>query len=256
MSHSPPDLPLRGWTVLCLRPSREATSLRRCLQHLGVRLVCVGVWRTEILPQARTALHRALAQPACIFTSPNAVAAAAGMAALEDFSGEALAVGAGTASRLRQAGVRRVSWPVEAMRSEGVLALAPLDPPPPHVGLVSGEGGRGLFGPALRARGAEPVRADVYRRIPCPPAVGASRRISAIPSPRAAWVSSEEALRIACSQPLFAEALRRFPMLVSSERLAAVATELGCSVVSTATSARPEALGLALHEHAKRTAFR
>ncbi|MFX9532994.1 uroporphyrinogen-III synthase, partial [Acinetobacter baumannii] len=68
-----------------------------------------------------------------------------------------------------RAGLEPVAVP-ERMDSEGLLALPELrDVRGIAVGLVTAPGGRDAIAPALRARGAQVRRADVYRRLPLPP---------------------------------------------------------------------------------------
>ena len=101
-----------------------------------------------------------------LYTSPNAVAAAAALQTLKARKGQqVLAVGSVTRRALHRLGVAADA--PERMDSEGLLAMPQLA----HVAgrriaLVTGAGGRDRLAPALRQRGAQVLRVDVYARVP------------------------------------------------------------------------------------------
>ena len=116
-----------------------------------------------------------------------------------------------------------------------------------EVGLVTAPGGRGMLTPALEARGATVMRADVYDRVPLPLATAAIDRLLALDAPAALALSSGEALQQVLAQlPAPAAAsLRRTTAVAASERLAALARASGWSQVVVAGSPRPGALAAA-----------
>ena len=170
-------LPLHGWTVLSLRPRGQHAGLRAACARLGAGMLALSplAIQASVDPAARHALAAAFAGDIVLFTSPNAVRAAL---ALHGFaprrSQTVLAVGDGTRRALRRAGIAADS--PQRMDSEGMLAMPALHAVAGRrIGLVSGDGGRDLLAPALRLRGAEVRRADVYAR--CVPTAPSARRL-------------------------------------------------------------------------------
>ncbi len=239
--------PLHEGIVVSLRPVGGHDAMRRAAAAQGARVLALSPWRIALRDDAitRKALREALVADAVVFTSPNAVRAAANLLPLRKRKGaDWLAVGAGTASALRRAGIADVASP-ERMDSEGVLSLAALrDVRGRRVGLVTAPGGRGVIATTLARRGARITRADVYERIaiaPSPRAVATLRALRTRP-----WLalSSGEALqRLLAALPAdAARVLRTSRVLAASERLAVLAHELGFDDIHVATDARPRAL--------------
>lgn len=237
---------LDGSCVISLRPVGEHEVMRRVAARHGARVLALSPWRIEHRDDdvAREALRAALACDVALFTSPNAVRAAAAVGMRQRRDATWLAVGAGTAAALRRAGARTVIAP-SRMDSEGVLALPALRDVRGHdIGLVTAPGGRGVIAATLARRGACVLRANVYERIAIPPS---SRAIDALQSLRARpWLalSSGEALQHVL-ETLPAGALRVLVsarVLAASERLAGLARDRGFADVRVATDARPRAL--------------
>ncbi|KAF1700770.1 uroporphyrinogen-III synthase [Pseudoxanthomonas suwonensis] len=238
-------MPTPTWTLLSLRPAGGHDGMRRAAARHGGRLLALSPW--TLLPcadaEATRALNAALSCEAVLFTSPAAVRAAAALRPLRPRPGQAwLGVGAGSAGALRRAGVDQVLAPGR-MDSEGVLALDALQAPA-SVGLVTAPGGRGVIAPTLQARGAEVVRADVYRRQPLPPSPRALQSLRALQGPACLAASSGEALALVLDTwPAdVAAVLRRCSVAAASERLAELARERGFARVASAGSPRPAAL--------------
>ncbi|GHE27886.1 uroporphyrinogen-III synthase [Vulcaniibacterium thermophilum] len=235
---------MRRWYVISLRPQGEHGALRRAAARVGARTVALSPWKLVPLEDAhaRAALEAALAAPRVVFTSPAAVRAAARLAALRRRRAQAwCAVGAGTAAALRRAGLEPVAVP-ERMDSEGLLALPELrDVRGIAVGLVTAPGGRDAIAPALRARGAQVRRADVYRRLPLPPSPRTLARLRALDAPAVLVASSGEALeRTMQALPAdLAARLRAGPLVVASARLAERARALGFADIRLARGPRP-----------------
>ena len=158
-----------------------------------------------------------------------------------------LAVGAGTAAALKRAGVDEVAHPAR-MDSEGLLALPELrELDGAGLGLVTAPGGRGLLLPALQARGARVVRADVYAREPVPPPARAIAALRAARAPLAVAVSSGEALAHVLAEVPgdVAAILRGARAIAASARLAAQARGHGWRDVVVAAGPRPAQLAAA-----------
>lgn len=235
--------------MISLRPRGEHAPLRRAAARLGAGVVALSPWALLDCGDAAAsdALRRALAAPRVLFTSPAAVRAAHRLQPLDVVANHAgaattwLAVGAGTRAALLRAGVITVIAP-DRMDSEGLLALPELtDVASIAIGLVTAPGGRGTLAPALRERGAEVVRADVYQRVPVAPSPRALATLRALREPAVLAVSSEQALRVVLGAVPddVLERLRTVPVVASSERLADVARGLGFGPVEIARSARP-----------------
>ena len=236
-------LPLAGCTVISLRPAGTHASMRRAAAAQGARALALSPWRLRVLDDARSraALAAALGAPRVLFTSPAAVDAARSMEKLRPASDACwLAVGWGTAAALAQEGVDALA--PERMDSEGLLALPPLQ----HlagiaVGLVTAPGGRGMLEPALRRRGAQVLRADVYERIALAPLARAISALRALRGPAWLALGSAGALDgvLAGLPDDAARILRGAAVVAASARLAELAGERGFARIVVAASAMP-----------------
>lgn len=230
--------------MLSLRPVGGHDALRRAVAREGGRLLALSPWKLVASDDAptRASLARALAAHGVVFTSPAAVRAAGALQALRAGRRQAwFAVGSGTAAALRRAGVETVAHPAR-MDSEGLLALPGLrDVRGRRFGLVTAPGGRDRIEAALRRRGADVSRADVYARVPVPlspRAVAALRALRGRP-----WLalSSGGALsQVLASLPEDARrVLLRARVAAASARLATLARNAGFEDIVVAASARP-----------------
>lgn len=232
--------------MISLRPRGEHQSLRRAAARHGGGLVALSPWALRDCRDdgAHEALSQALQAPRVVFTSPAAVHAANRLLPLGELAGDShgwLGAGAGTRAALRRLGLANAVCPPR-MDSEGLLAMPQLqDVRGLRVGLVTAPGGRGALTPALEARGALVVRADVYERIAVPLSPRALAAVRALPRPVILVVSSGEALQrvLAAAPGDIAMLLRTCPAIVASERLATLARENGLVHVRTARSAAP-----------------
>lgn len=239
-------LPLQDWAVLSLRPRGQHASLRSAAARFGARLLAVSPLAIARLDdaQARRDLDDALAADVVLFTSPNAVRAAATMATLEARRGQCwLAVGAGTRRALARAGIAAIA--PARMDSEGLLGLPQLaSVEGRRIGLVTAPGGRGVLAPALAARDARVVRADVYARTPVTlPAAQRQALDSALLRPDRVLLalSSGEALQSLLAQVAH-RGLREIAVAAASARLADAARTAGFARIAIAADARPASL--------------
>ncbi len=156
--------PLAGRSVLVTRPRERAAGLIDRLWALGARPVACPVIEIQPLPWAGA--RDAGRYDIVVFTSPAAVEHGSdGMDLRGTF--EVAGVGPATTAALRERGFGVTVEPVGSNDSEGLLAHAALAPDRVsgrHVLIVRGEGGRGLLGHSLVARGASVDYAEVYRR--------------------------------------------------------------------------------------------
>lgn len=221
--------------------------MRSAARRRGAGCIAVSPWALRPRDDAgsRASLDAALALPKVIVTSPAAARAAAVLRPLRARRGQQwFAVGAGTAAALRRAGVAEVSAPAR-MDTEGLLGLSGLTSVAgERIALITAPGGRGELAPALEARGATVLRADVYERVPLPPDPRALQSLRALAAPAVIALSSGEALaRLLDAWPTDVLArLRACPVVAASDRLAAIAREHGFTRVSRAEGPRPAQL--------------
>ncbi|MDR2871683.1 MAG: uroporphyrinogen-III synthase [Xanthomonadaceae bacterium] len=236
---------LTNGCLISLRPAGEHESLRRHAARVGIALLALSPWKLRSCAgeTARGCLRMALDAPCVLFTSPAAVKAAAGLAALHPRQGQYwLAVGAGTAEVLKRLGVAGARAPAR-MDSEGVLALPELAQVD-TVGLVTAPGGRGLIAATLEQRGIRLIRANVYERVPIRISAERYARLRALTARPCTVVSSGEALRHVMHQLPgdIATMLRNSPIVVASRRLAQLAEDQGFSLILQAAGPRPRQL--------------
>ena len=166
--------PLAGRTVLVTRPPHQAAVLVQAIQAAGGTAVEFPALAIEAipLPELKTSLIKMADAEIAIFISPNA--AEFGMAAIRANGGlpaaaAIFAVGPGTARVLQSQGVVQVTTPA-GQDSEALLALPQLQAVGgKRVVIVRGAGGRPVLGDTLRARGANVLYLECYRRV-CPAA--------------------------------------------------------------------------------------
>lgn len=233
-----------AWYVISLRPRGGNETLRRAAAHHGGGLLALAPWKLETIdsPESRAALDEALSADRVMFTSPAAARAATSLRSLQAMPGKGwFAVGSGTAGTLRRAGVTDVAAPAR-MDSEGLLALPGLQQlQGSTIGLITAPGGRGTLPPALQARGARIIRADIYQRVPVIPPARAVAAVQTLDAPAVLAISSGEALGLVLETfpAELVERLRSLPVVAASERLATLAIEAGFAPCLQARSARP-----------------
>ena len=116
-----------------------------------------------------------------------------------------------------------------------------------RIGLITGLGGRGVLQPALEARGAQVIRADVYARTRVPIPEHRWQLLADVlqtPQRVALALSSAEALQELLVQlpATLLPALHGIRIIAASERLASIARDAGFNNIVVAASARPRAL--------------
>ena len=169
------------------------------------------------------------------------------------------ALGSGSAAALHRAGVSSVHTPEHGSDSEALLALPQLQ----HlrgerVGLITAPGGRGLIERSLAARGAQVMKAEVYRREPLAITPSRLQQLLELGPNTALLMTSAEAFAPLwqCLPPAARKRLLARPCVVASERLEQQARTLGFRRVLHARDASPANLLSALVEHVQRVRFR
>lgn len=235
--------------MLSLRPRGQHASVRTAARRYGAHVLALSAFVIEpcSAPHHRHALDQALAADITVWTSANAVRAAAALRPLVARRGQAwLAVGSGTRRALLRAGVDAQA--PSRMDSEGLLAMPELqDIHACSIGLVTAPGGRGMLEPSLSGRGARVLRADVYARRPV--AFG-TRALASLDKALQTQqrlllvLSSEDALQrlLAARPPASHPALAGIAVVAASQRLAASARRAGFQHIAIAANAAPAAL--------------
>jgi uroporphyrinogen-III synthase len=160
---------LGGSGVLVTRPAAQAGGLCRLIEAARGRAVWFPAVAIQPIPDPAPA-RELLSHPwdLILFVSQNAVTHALPLLPqcrlpLQPRLG---AIGAATAAVLASAGRAPDLVPTGRVDSESLLALSELgDLAGRRVLIVRGEGGRGLLGDSLTARGAQVAYAEVYRRV-------------------------------------------------------------------------------------------
>lgn len=259
MTRARRKIPLQGWYVISLRPLGQHAGVRRAAARLGAATFAVSSVRL-LATKSGESLRAALACPRVIVTSPAAVRFANAQRALRQRKGQLwFAPGAGTAAALRRLGITQVRTAGRGADSEALLADPALQGPGlGRTGLITAPGGRGLIADVLARRGGSAVVAYVYRRETRTPSNARRRALAALPARSALLVSSGEALDALwlTLDPGQQAILRGRPCVVSSERLAGLARELGFGTVIRAHDALPRNLLSALADHVVGGRFR
>ena len=243
-----PLKPLQHWTVLSLRPRGQHAGLRAAATRQGASVLALSAFAIATIDDGcnRDDLEQALMADIVVWTSPNAVRAAAALRPLKPRRGQAwLCVGSGTRRALLRFGIQ-AKCP-SRMDSEGLLAMPELQGIRGRsIGLVTAPGGRGLLQPTLRKGGAQVLRADVYVRLPL---AFTARALAGLD---AALAAPERVLLALSSQDAFERllaqasdtrpALTRIAVVAASDRLANLARNAGFQRIAVAANARPGAL--------------
>jgi uroporphyrinogen-III synthase len=242
--------PLAGASVVVTRPAATAATLRRGIRARGGDPIGLPASALRVAADAgavKRALRAARGADVVIFISPAAVRFAFALDPGLRFTRatQVVAVGPGSARALARRGIDPVLRPATRHDSEGVLALPELRKLRGATAVVIGApGGRGLIERELRARRARLTRIDVYQR--ATPAFTRRQlgQLERAPEPLLTLVSSAQALarlQTDLPLPLFAR-LAAGHLVVSSERLAALARASLFARVSIATGPSPQEL--------------
>lgn len=246
-----PNLPLREWTVLSLRPEGQHAVAHSASELRGAKFLSCSSIKLEALHNVPE-LISALACDHIIVTSP-AAARFANQAPAFAYSRESqwFALGEGSASALKKIGVDKILIPDDGSHSENLLAMKQLQNLHGlHVGLLTAPGGRGLIEATLTKRGAKLHVAQTYQRkavMMKPSELDALRQIE---KPFAVLCSSHEVFKSFWQQldSALQETLKTGLWIVSSERLQELLQHAGISNATISPSPQPEAM-LAHLEH-------
>lgn len=173
-NNAPAPLPLAGLAVLVTRPAHQADGLCHLIEAAGGRAIrwpVLAITGPEDLRTAQGVVDRLGEFEIAVFVSVNAVDW--GLKLVRDRHRSlshltVVAVGKGTAARLRKERVAHPITPQHRSDTEGMLELPVLQPTTVagmRVVIFRGSGGRERLAEALRERGARVEYAEVYRRV-------------------------------------------------------------------------------------------
>jgi len=236
-----PNLLMREWTVLSLRPHGQH-AVAHCASKLrGMKFLACSSMKIEAI-ENDAKLKTALTCNYIIVTSP-AAARFAGQSAVfsAPLTSHWFALGEGTASVLRKLGVSKISIPENGSDSESLLAMAALQNCQGHtIGLITAPSGRGLIEPALIQRGALVQVVFMYQRKIIPITPEQIEAMHNLQAPFAILCSSHDVFN-SFWQQLNAELKEKMQSglwVVSSARLQTLLQQTG--VLNTTISASPQ----------------
>ena len=241
-------------TVVLTRPQPDSERLSDALQNEGFQTRVTPIITIEAIPTAEQAPAPSLSDDAlCIFISANAVRFGLpqlGSALARDSDLTVIAVGNKTRDTLAAEGIQ-AQVPVRA-DSEGLLAMPALSAPDSRdVVIVKGEGGRELLALELTGRGARVTEWACYRR--CWPEVDVSGLIEISAGLIFQASSGEMVSRLSELLAGGGQAdLFQSSIIVPSDRVARLATEIGWGQVIRAEDASDDAFIRALKQHTAR----
>jgi uroporphyrinogen-III synthase len=233
---SAPHRPLEGLGVLVTRPAHQAAHLCELIEAAGGRALRFPV--LEILDPLDSGplldvIGRLEEFDMAVFISANAVSKAMNLIMARGplpAHLKLIAIGKGSARELDGYGRPADICPKGRFDSEALLEMAEMQQVAgKRVVIFRGDGGRELLGDTLRARGAEVVYAEAYRRGRPQADLGALMYHWARGEIGAVVVTSNEGLRNLFDMvgKLGREWLRRTQLVVVSVRAAELARELG-----------------------------
>ena len=241
-------------TVVLTRPQADSERLSEALQNEGFQTRVMPIITIEAIPTAEQAPAPTVSDDAlCIFISANAVRFGLpqlGSALARDSDLTVIAVGNKTRDTLAAEGIQ-AQVPVRA-DSEGLLAMPALSAPDSRdVVIVKGEGGRELLASELTGRGARVTEWECYRR--CWPEVDVSGLIEISAGLIFQASSGEMVSRLSELLAGGGQAdLFQSSIIVPSDRVARLATEIGWGQVIRAEDASDDAFIRALKQHTAR----
>jgi len=241
-------------TVVLTRPQADSERLSETLQNEGFQTRVMPIITIEAIPTAEQAPAPSLSDDAlCIFISANAVRFGLpqlGSALARNSDLTVIAVGNKTRDTLAAEGIQ-AQVPVRA-DSEGLLAMPALSAPDSRdVVIVKGEGGRELLASELTGRGARVTEWACYRR--CWPEVDVSGLIEISAGLIFQASSGEMVSRLSELLAGGGQAdLFQSSIIVPSDRVARLATEIGWGQVIRAEDASDDAFIRALKQHTAR----
>lgn len=241
--------------VLVTRPTHQAAALMQAIKAAGMQpnlVPCIEIHPPADEDAYLTALQANIDWADWLFfVSRNAVNGVEfGLEELGEIFPphvKVAAIGEATSRALQSAGIEVSATPPSGVDSEALLSHPDLQEiAGKKVVIFRGQQGRKTLAEGLQQRGADLREQAVYRRVK-PDEGGASLAIflTADPSvPRVVTATSVAVLEnlLALTPPAFVPTLLQLPLVVISERIARVATQLGFQQVEVADVANAQAM--------------
>jgi len=228
---------LTGIRVLVTRPQQQQQAFSASLIAAGAAVTRLPVIAIHALNPPDSALQQLKnidSADVVIFTSANAVHYAHALKPLPWSAARSplavLAAGPATARELARYNMPLAAPPSPPYNSESLLALTTLQNTNlQKVAIVKGQGGRQLLQQTLSNRGVSIDLIDVYQRRIAKTSRDALDRAFLNYAPDIVTITSDEALRnlVTITGQRYQETLLSLPLVVNSERCAALAQQLG-----------------------------
>jgi uroporphyrinogen-III synthase len=223
--------------ILITRPEPQAGQLAQLCADAGLRPLISPAFSFESMAPDlspddvwRTSRDRHLA----VFTSPRSVRYGLKWIGAEELADVMIAaVGPATARMLSELGLAPGIVPDDGYTSEALLAQSTLDDRPGESLIFAAPGGRQALLNGLTAKGWQVRVLEVYRRIMLQPDAQMAPTLETAEAPISIWTSASALLFY--SEVLTSAAWHKLlnqPMLVISERLAAIARSIGAQDVT------------------------
>lgn len=231
--------PLADLCVLITRPAGQAEHLTELIERAGGKTILFPALEIGDARDERALggiIDRLETFDLAIFVSPSAVdRALQKIQAKRAWPAQlcAATIGRGSQARLLRFGIPHILAPQGRADSEALLALPELqEMADRQVVIFRGEGGRELLDRTLALRGAEITSAVCYRRNP-PTGKGVDALLEQLSGGKidAIVVTSSEGARNLFGLPGATDLLKKIPLFVPHERIAATAKELGAERV-------------------------
>lgn len=236
---------LNNATILVTRPRHQAQGLCQLIDEQGgkaIALPTLEIVASDNLTQIQNTLASLEQFQWLVFISANAVnfaLLANGGKIAPTKSARFVAIGQATAQALLDAGLPVDVIPENGYNSEALLATAQLQQlQGQQVLIIRGEGGREELATVLRARGANVEYLSVYKRLLPTFEANNLNQLLSQRQLHLITISSGEALQnlVTLVEPSQQFALRELPLVVISERIKALATDLGFKRIAVSSS--------------------
>lgn len=227
---------LAGRAIVVTRPEHQARALSELIRDVGgtpLVFPVLEIFDVQDIQPLLAVIARLSSFELAIFISPNAVNKAMNLILARGGMPSTVrvaTVGKGSARELRRLGIEHIIAPEEGFDSEALLALPEMwDLAGKRVVIFRGDGGRGLLGDTLIARGAVVEYAECYRRSKPTSDAAVLLGMWARDEVSGVVITSGEGLRNLFD--MIGEAgqqrLRATPLFVPHPRIAETARELG-----------------------------
>ncbi|HEX2549931.1 MAG TPA: uroporphyrinogen-III synthase [Gammaproteobacteria bacterium] len=230
-----PSIDLKGWHILVTRPSPAGEMLAEQIEKFNGHPILLPL--IDIVPVDFPKIDLAPFDWV-IFISPQAVYHGAEF--VRQYLSKNIKVGAigpGTVQALQAKNLSVDLYPAEDWRSEGLLAMPPMqDVQDKKIALIQGAGGRPFLGETFMKRGAEVTRFIVYQRqLP-------QLNMDFVQKTKIDIIITTSSEILQNVKILFGSTLCHIPLMVISHKMHDLAEDLGFQKIFVAKNATSDAL--------------